>query len=146
VATDRLVAPIAATGGAAVAFFLLGLAFRWPGGVAFAIAVAGAEYGVFLGFRGGSVDSRAPLVAAALFLAAEVGFRVLDPSSTAAEREVVARGAFWLVGGIVGTAVLGSLLLVAAGGATAGLWLEAIGIAAAVAALAVVVGAVSSSR
>jgi hypothetical protein len=85
-------------------------------------------------------------VAAALFLAAEVAFRVLERSNAVADRDVVARGALWLVGGVVGTAVVGALLLVAAGGATAGLWLEGIGVAAAVAALAVVVGAVSSSR
>jgi hypothetical protein len=43
-----------------------------------------------------------------------------------------------VVAGALGTAILGSLLLIAAGGANGGMTLEAVGIAAAVALLAVI--------
>ncbi len=145
VATDRLEVPVAATAGAAVFFFVVGLVFRWPGVAMFGIAVAGAEYAVYLGFRGGAIDGWAPLVAAGLFLAAELGFRAIEPSGAAAERDVVVRSALWLGGGVLGTAVVGALLLVAAGGATAGLWLAAVGVAAAVVAVAVIVGVAAGS-
>jgi hypothetical protein len=146
IAADRLVAPIVATVGVAVAVFLVSIAFRWSAGIAAAIALAGAAYGVYLGFRGGAVDGWAPLVAAGLFLAAELGFRAIEPQTADVGREVVSRSAVWLLAGTVATAVTGALLLVVAGSATAGLWLEALGVAAAVAALALVVAVVSSSR
>jgi hypothetical protein len=146
VATDRLEGPISAAGGAAVAVLVAGLAFRWWPAVAGALTLSATAYGVYLGFRGGAVDGWAPLVAAALFMAAELAFRALEPSNVTTEPEVLSRGAIWLLGGTVVTAVLGALLLVAAGSTTAGLWLEAFGVAAAVAALALVVAVVSSSR
>jgi hypothetical protein len=145
IATDRLSWPIAATAGAAVAVLVVSLVFGWSAGIAVALALSATAYGVYLGFRGGVVDGRAPLVAAALFVAAELAFRAIEPRA-AAERALASRGAVWLLAGTVMTAVIGALLLVVAGSATAGLWLEAFGVAAAVAALAVVVAVVSSSR
>ena len=144
-ATGRLTAPIAATAAAAVAVLVVSLAFRWSAGIALALVLGATAYGVYLGFRGGAVDAWAPIVAAGLFVAAELAFRAIEPP-TAAERSIASRGAVWLLAGTVGTAVVGSLLLVIAGSTTAGLWLEAFGVAAAVAALAVVVAVVSSSR
>ena len=44
----------------------------------------------------------------------------------------------FVVAGALGTAILGSLLLIAAGGANSGMTLEAVGVAAAVAFLAVI--------
>ncbi len=143
--TDRLTAPIAATAGAAVAVLVTSLVFRWSSGIALALALSATAYGVYLGFRGGSVDGRAPIVAAALFVASELAFRAIEPP-TVAERAIVSRSTVWLVAGAVATAVIGAVLLVVAGSATAGLWLEAFRVAAAVAALAVVVAVVSSSR
>lgn len=124
---------------------VVSLAFRWSAGIALALALSATAYGLYLGFRGGSVDGRAPIVAAALFVASELAFRSIEPRSVA-ERAIATRGAVWLLAGTVATAVVGALLLVVAGSATAGLWLEAFGVAAAVAALSVVVTVVSRSR
>jgi len=124
---------------------VVSLAFRWSAGIALALALSATAYGLYLGFRGGAVDGRAPIVAAALFVASELAFRAIEPPS-ASERAIASRGAVWLLAGTVATAVVGALLLVVAGSGTAGLWLEAFGVAAAVAALAVVVTVVSRSR
>jgi hypothetical protein len=141
-ATDRLRAVIAAVGALSVVCLVFALAFRWPGLVAWAVALCGAEYAVLLGFRP-TVDRWAPLVAASLFLTAELGFRVSEPADPVPEREVVLRAGFWLAGGVLAATALGSVLLAAAGGADAGLGFEALGVAATVAALAFLVGVVA---
>lgn len=84
-------------------------------------------------------------MAAALFVASELAFRAIEPS-TVGDRAIALRGGVWLLAGAVATAVVGAVLLVVAGSATAGLWLEAFGVVAAVAALAVVVVVVSRTR
>jgi hypothetical protein len=142
-ATDRLPAVIAGVGALSLLFFAAALALRSPGLVAWAIALCGAEYAVFLGFRT-TVDRWAPLVAAAVFFAAELAYRVTESSSDPApERDVVVRSSLWLAGGVLAATALGSVLLAAAGGANAGLGFEALGVAATVAALAVVVAVVA---
>jgi hypothetical protein len=141
-ATDRLPAVIAAAGGLSLLFFIVALAVRSPGLVAWAVVLGGAEYAVFLGLRT-TVDRWAPLVAAAIFLAAELGYRVTESSDPALERDVVIRSSLWLAGGVLVATALGSVLLAAAGGVTAGLGLEALGVAATVAVLAFLVAAVA---
>jgi hypothetical protein len=141
-ATDRLQAVIAAAGGLSLLFFVGGVALRSPALVAWAVGLGGAEYAVFLGFRT-TVDRWAPLVAAALFLAAELGCRASESADPAPEGEVVLRGVFWVVGGVLAATALGSILLAAAGGANAGLGFEALGVAATIAALAFLVGVVA---
>jgi hypothetical protein len=122
------------------------VAARAPEAVAWAVAFCGAEYGVFLGLRGGTVDRWAPLVAAALFVAAELGFRAVEPRAPASEGLVLARTVLWLATAVAGTAALGALLLATAGGGGAGVGLEALGVAATVAALALVVLVVARAR
>jgi hypothetical protein len=124
----------------------VGVTARAAAVVAWAVALGGAEYGVFLGLRGGTVDRWAPLVAAALFLAAELGFRAVEPPAPAPEGLVVVRAILWLATGVAGTAALGAVLLAAAGGTKAGVGLEALGVAATVAALALVVLVVARAR
>ena len=141
-ATDRLPAVIAAAGGLSLVFLAAALALRSPALVAWAIGVGGAEYAVFLGFRT-TVDRWAPLVGAALFLAAELGFRASESADPAPEGDVVLRGAFWLMGGVLAAIAVGSILLAAAGGANAGLGFEALGVAATIAALAFLVAVVA---
>jgi hypothetical protein len=133
---------IAAAGGLSFLFFVAALTLRSPGLVAWAVALCGAEYAVFLGFRT-TVDRWAPLVAAAVFLAAELGYRATESSDPAPERDVVLRSSLWLAGGVLATTALGSVLLAAAGGANAGLGFEALGVVATVAALALVVAVVA---
>jgi hypothetical protein len=138
-ATERLVALVGGIGGLSLVLLSAAVALRAPGLLTWAVAVCGTEYAVFLGLRGGTVDRWAPLVAAALFLAAELGYRTTESSDPAAERSVVLRAMLWLGACVAGVAALGAVLLAAAGGAQAGLGLEALGVAAAVVALALVV-------
>ena len=145
-ATDRLLAVVAAVGALSLLLFAAALAFHLAALVAWAVAFCGAEYAVFLGVRGDTVDPWAPLVAAALFVAAELGCRAAESARSAPEAAVVLRSSFWLFGGALGAAALGAVLLAAAGGARSGLALEALGVAATVAALAVVVGVVSRAE
>jgi hypothetical protein len=129
-------------GGTSLLFFAAAVGFRLPALLAWAIALVGAEYAVFLSFRT-TVDRWAPLVAGVVFLAAELGYRAIEPSDPVPERDVVARGALWLVGGVLTAVALGSVLLAAAGGANAGLGFEALGVVATVAALSFLVGVVA---
>jgi hypothetical protein len=141
-ATDRLAAVIAGVGAASLLFFLGALAFRSPGLVAWAVALCGAAYALFLGFRS-IVDRWAPLVAGAVLLAAELGFRASEGPEPVAEPDVVIRSVLWLVGSVLAAVALGAILLAAAGGANAGLGFEAFGVAATVAALALLVAVVA---
>jgi hypothetical protein len=141
-ARSRLLVVLASVGGVSLLAFAAALVFRSPALAAWGLAASGTEYGLFLGFRGGTVDRWAPLVAAAVFLAAELGYRALEPPEPVPERTVVLRGVAWLLGGVLGTTLVGSVLLAASGGGTAGLGLEALGASAAVTALGLVVAVV----
>jgi hypothetical protein len=84
------------------------------------------------------VDELAPLVAAGLFVAAELGFWSIEPSAALPERAVVVRRLLFLAAAALAVGLVGSVLLYAASGASGGLRLESLGVAAAVAALAIV--------
>jgi hypothetical protein len=127
-AGDRLPQVVAVVGAAGCVLTAVGLARKWSSVLPVGLAGVGAAYGAFLGLRGGAVDTRAPAVAAALFLAAELGF------APVVTRFVVLR----LMGAAVGAALIGSLLLVAATGAGGSVALEAAGVAAAVLTLAAI--------
>jgi hypothetical protein len=142
-ATNRLGAVIAAVGGASVLFFAAALAWRLPALAAWGVAGCASEYGLFLGFRGGTLDRWAPLVGAALFLAAELGYRAMARNEPEPDRELAVRSVLWLVGYVLGAAIAGAILLDVAGRGHTGLGLEAAGAGAAVAVLAVVAAVVS---
>jgi len=91
-----------------------------------------------LGLRGGAVDAAAPAVAAALFLAAELGFWSLERSAARYDRAAAVRRLLGIGGGAVGTGLVGSLLLAVASGVNGGVGLEAAGVAAAVFTLAAI--------
>ena len=114
------------------------LATRWRAVFPFGVALVGASYAVFLALRNGSVDQWAPAVAAALFVAAELGYWSLERSPSRAERAVLLRRLAGLAGAAVVTALVGSFVLVVATGAAGGVALEAAGVAAAVLALAAI--------
>ena len=135
----RLVDVIAAVGGVSLVLLATALVFRSQAFAAWALACFGAEYGLFLGFRGGSVDRWAPLVAAVVIVAAELAFHAVEPPEPAPERRVVVRTILWLVGSGLAAAAVGTVLLSAAGGGGTGLGLEAVGAAAAVAAVGLLV-------
>ena len=138
-ATDRYVALVAGVGGLALLSLAAAVVARSQVLVAWAVAFGGAEYAVFLALRGDTVDAWAPIVGAALFFAAELGCRATERADAAPEISVVARSMAALFGCVVAVAALGAVLLALAGGAEGGLGLEALGVAAAVVALALLV-------
>lgn len=111
---------------------------RWRPVFPIGLALVGASYGVYLALRNGAVDASAPAVAAALFAAAELGFWSLERTPSPSEGTVLARRVGALAGGVLLTALVGSLLLVLTTGASGGVGLEAAGVAAAVLALAAI--------
>jgi hypothetical protein len=138
-AGDRLVQFVAGLGIAGWALLALALAGRWPALVAWGIAGLGAEYALFLRLRGETVDVRAPVVAAGLIVAAELAFRAVEPEEGRLEGRLVVRSATAVAAAAAATALIGGVLLVAAGSFGSGLALEAAGVAAAVVAVGLVV-------
>jgi hypothetical protein len=125
-------------GAAGLGLGALGLVRPWPSVVAAGIAVVGAAYAVELSLGPETVDRWAPLVAAALFVAAELGFWSIEPRAASPERAVLVRRWLFLVVAALSVGLLGSVLLYAASGASGGIGLESLGVAAAVVTLAIV--------
>lgn len=98
----------------------------------------GAGYAAFLSLRPGAVDERAPLMAAAFFVATELSFWSLERRTWRSERQVVVRRLVLLVSAGLGTAIVGGLLLLITSGRGVGIGYEAAGVAAAVLTLAVI--------
>jgi hypothetical protein len=122
----------------AVVLLAGGLALRRPLAVPLAVLALGGGYAAALGLEGAALDGRAPVVAAALFLVAELGYWSLELRGAIAEEP----GAYLRRVGLLSTLVLGTLAvgagLLALVDAGEGVGLEALGAAAAVAALALV--------
>ena len=131
----ELVGGIGALGLVMVAAAFVG---RWASLIPFAIAVVGAAYAVFLSVRAETLDPYAAAVAAGIFLAAELAFWSLEPRAARAHRRVLLRRIASLALAVVATGLVAGSLLLVAGGTTGGVALEAAGVAAAVALLAVV--------
>ena len=106
----------------------------------------GAAYAVFLSLRPGTVDARAPMVAAAFFIAAELSFWSIERRSWRSEGQVVVRRLALLVSAGLATAIVGGLLLLITSGRRSGIGQEAGGVAAAVLTLAVVAVLARRSR
>jgi hypothetical protein len=138
VASDRLPEVAGGVGVVGCALMAFALATRWRTVFPFGIALAGASYGVFLAVRNGAVDSRAPAVAAALVVAAELGYWSLERTPSRSERAVLLRRVAGVAGAAAVTGLLGSLVLLLATGASGGVGLEAAGVAAAVLAVAAI--------
>jgi hypothetical protein len=138
VASDRLPAVAGAVGIAGCVLMAFALFTRWTSSFPFGIALVGGAYGVYLGIHNGAVDQWAPAVAAALFAAAELGFWSLERSPAHSEGAVLWRRIGGLAAGAVVTALVATLVLVVATGASGGVGLEAAGVAAAVLAVAVI--------
>lgn len=144
--SDRFVAVVAWIGCAGVAITALALAMRWLMLLPLGFVGVGASYAVFLSLRSGAVDSRAPLVAAALFMAAELSFSSIERRSWRSEGQVVARRVALLVSAGLATAIVGGLLLLVTSGRRVGIGQEAAGVAAAVLTLAVIAYLAGRSR
>jgi hypothetical protein len=138
VASVRLPEIAGGIGVAGCALIAFALFTRWRSAFPVGVALVGASYGVDVALRNGAVDARAPVIAAALFAVAELGFWSLERAPSRSEGSVLVRRAAALGAGVFLTAFLGSLLLVLTTGVTGGVGLEAAGVAAAVLALAAI--------
>jgi hypothetical protein len=137
-ASSRLQEVVAGVGAAGLLLVAFALAGRWPSLLPLGLAGVGAGYALYLSLRSGSIDPRAPAVAAALFAAAELAYWSIERQEGRAERAVLVRRIALVGAGALGTAILGSVLLLAAGGGSGGMALEAIGVVAAVLLLGVI--------
>jgi hypothetical protein len=129
-----------------VALAVLGLLRPWAWLLAGAIAAAGAAYAVELSLGPRTIDAWAPLVAAALFVAAELGFWSIEPCTARPERAVVVRRLVFLAASAFVVALVGSVLLYATTGASGGIGFESLGVTAAVVALAIIAFLARRSR
>ena len=117
-----------------------GLALRLPVAVPLAVLALGSGYSVLLGVEGGALDGRAPVLAVALFLLAELAYWSLELHEAMADEP----GAYARRIGLLSALALGALavgaglLAVVDAGERGGLAIEAVGAVAAVAALAIV--------
>lgn len=113
---------------------------RLPVAVPLAVVALGAGYGISLGIQGGTLDGRAPVLAAALFLLAELAYWSLELREAVADEP----GTYLRRIGLLSALALGALavgaglLAIVDAGERGGVSLEALGAFAAVAALAIV--------
>lgn len=129
---------MAALAGIGLFVTALALVTRWAAVLPWGFVGVGAAYAVFLSLRQGTVDERAPLVAAAFLVAAELSFWSIERRSWRSEGEVVVRRLAFLVSAGLATAIVGGLLLLITSGRQVGIGQEAAGVTAAVLTLAVV--------
>jgi hypothetical protein len=129
---------VAALGGVGLFVTALALVSRLATLLPWGFVGVGAAYAVFLSLRAGTVDARAPMVAAAFFIAAELSFWSIERRSWRSEWHVIVRRLVLLVSAGLATALVGGLLLLIASGRRNGIGQEAAGVAAAVLTLAVI--------
>jgi hypothetical protein len=136
--SDRLGPLVGAFGLAAVLFLVLALVRRSEAVLPWALALAGAEYGVFLVIREESIDGWAPVYGAGLLLVAELAYWSLERRVPGPPREgLTFRRATLVTAGCVGAGGIGGLILaIGELSVQGGLWLEALGVAAAVGSIA----------
>jgi hypothetical protein len=146
VAGDRLVAAVAALAGLGLFVTALALVSRWATVLPWGFVAVGAAYAVFLSLRPGTVDARAPIVAAAFFVAAELSFWSIERRGWRSEWNVIGRRLALLVSAGLATALVGGLLLLITSERRSGIGQEAVGIAAAVLTLVVIAALARRSR
>jgi hypothetical protein len=137
---------VGALGGLGLFVTALALVSRWAMLLPWGLVGIGAAYAVFLSLHPGAVDARAPMVAAAFFIAAELSFWSLERTNWRSEGQVVVRRLALLVSEGLATAIVGGLLLLIASERRSGVGQEAAGVAAAVLTLAVIAALARQSR
>jgi len=130
----------AAAGALAMLLLASGLLLRIPAVVPAAIVLIGLGYSATLAVQDGALDARAPVIAAALFAAAELGYWSLEVRDAVADEPGAYLRRLGLLAGLaLGTLALGQLLLALVDvSERGGIAIEAVGVVAAVAALAIV--------
>jgi len=136
---DRLGPLVGLVGLLAVLLLVLALLGRYSGLLPWVLAVAGAQYTTFLVIRESSIDGYAPIFGAGLLLVAELAYwsierRVPGPPG---EGLTSRRGSLLIAACIAAGGIGGLILAMAELSVRGGLWLEALGVAAAVGAIAV---------
>jgi hypothetical protein len=135
-AADKAPGLVLGIGLAGIAALILGAALRVSDLLPVGIAFAGASYLLFALFGEGDVDLRAPLVAGALVLAAELAYSSLEPPVAPASRWLWARRASRVAFTAAGAVAVAALvLLVSLGDTGSGGLVQALGVASAVSAL-----------
>lgn len=126
--------------GTAVVILGAGLALRLAPAIPVAVALLGAEYAALLAIEADTLDARAPLVAAALLLAAELGYWSLELRSPVAdEAGTYVRRIALLATSLLGVIALSAALMAVVDVlAASGPAVEVLGAAAAVGALALI--------
>jgi len=118
---ELLVRANVAAGLTAALLLAAGLALRVALAIPVAVALLGAEYVTLLGFEGEALDTRAPLVAAALLAVAELGFWSLELRRPVAEEAGTSlRRLALLAGLLLGVLALGVVLLAVVDAVSAG--------------------------
>lgn len=135
---ERLPQVVAGVGAAGALTAAVALVLRRPSVFPIGIVGVGAAYAVFLALRHGTVDTRAPFVAAAIFAAAETGFWSVEPLAARATGQATVRRTLLIAGSALLVALAGSMVLVISSGVSGGVALEAVGVAAAAGTAAVV--------
>jgi len=104
------------------------------------VVVLGAEYAAMLAVEGNVLDARAPVLGAALFAIAELGYWSLELRDAVADEPGTYLRRLGLLSGLtLGALALGELMLVFVDlSERGGIAIEAVGVVAAVAALAIV--------
>jgi hypothetical protein len=135
----RLAGAGAVLGGAGLALLVVGLVLRWPTTIPWSVLLVGGGY--LLAREGNSiVDGWAAAVGVLLLLAAELAsWSIEHDARIEAETSLIMRRVATL-GGLVAAALLVNFLLLATAGvsASSGVLLAAVGVAAAVASVAIV--------
>jgi multidrug transporter EmrE-like cation transporter len=139
-------AGVALVGVIGLSITALALVGRWATLLPWGFVGVGASYAAFLSLRPGAVDARAPAVAAAFFIAAELSFWSIERRSWRSEREVIVRRLALIASAGLATAIVGGLLLLLTSGRRIGIGEEAAGVVAAVLTLAVVAFLARRSR
>jgi hypothetical protein len=115
-----------------------GLVLRWPVAIPAAVCVLATPYVAALGFELDGLDTRAPLLAALLFVVAELAYWSLELRGTLADEPgTYVRRVALLAGLAVATIVGGTVVLAVVGAIAArGVAFDLLGAAAAVGAIA----------
>jgi hypothetical protein len=137
---DRVQVLVLALGLAAVAVLGVGLTTAAPGSVLAGLAGLAAAWSVSAWTRGSDAPGGTIFAAAAIFGVAELAYWSLEQVSVSDEPELAARRLAGLAVRVTGALLLGSILLASLGlHAGGGVGLEAVGVAAAVGLLVLVV-------
>ena len=125
-------------GALALATLAVALVSRSGPGLGWGLAALGGEYAIWFAEQGSALDELTPAYAAAFIVVAELGFWSIEPRVEAwSDPELPFRRLSYLVATCGGAAAVAALVLVlAAAGGGGGAVLEALGVGAVVAALA----------